>query len=430
MYGHDHENTRANVEESLLSGANIATVREAWRIGGLEGVTGTPAVVEGIVYFGDWNGKLHAVLADSGETLWERQLPTPQINASPLVADGVVYVGDASGFLHAVNAVTGEVIFSVRLDSHLDARLYSSPVKVAGLIIVGVASVELVRIKTDYTFRGSVVALDALTGQERWRVYTTENDANQGAGAAVWSTAAVDEDLKLLFVGVGQHYEFPAGPYSDSLLAIRYETGQLAWAHQFTPGDVYNVYEVLNAHGPDADVGASPNLFTVDGRELVGVGDKAGVYWALDRRTGVEAWRTILTPGSRLGGVMVTAAFHDGVLYVNSNVGIGDHKTAGTTSVTFALDASDGAIVWEHLVNQPVYGAITWANGLVYFGTISGSLEVLDAASGEPRWRANAGGPMGGGVSVVNGTVFAGYGFWNFTRPVDLEGGLVAYRLR
>jgi hypothetical protein len=32
---------------------------EAWRLDGIGGVTGTPAVVNGVVYFGDWHGVVH-----------------------------------------------------------------------------------------------------------------------------------------------------------------------------------------------------------------------------------------------------------------------------------------------------------------------------------------------------------------------------------
>jgi polyvinyl alcohol dehydrogenase (cytochrome) len=103
------------------------------------------------------------------------------------------------------------------------------------------------------------VGPDPTPVHELWRVYTTQNDATAGAGVSVWSSAAVDDQRKLVFIGTGQTYEQPASPRGDSLIAIRYETGEVAWVHQFTAGDVFTI--AGGGPGPDADVGASPNLF-------------------------------------------------------------------------------------------------------------------------------------------------------------------------
>ena len=39
-------------------------------------------------------------------------------------------------------------------------------------------------------------------------------------GATVWSSAAVDDIRKLVFIGTGQAYEQPAGPRTDALIAM------------------------------------------------------------------------------------------------------------------------------------------------------------------------------------------------------------------
>ena len=59
--------------------------------------------------------------------------------------------------------------------------------------------------------------------------------------------------------------------------------------------------------GPDYDFGQGPALFsaTIGGqaRDLLGAGQKSGVYWALDRDTGTVVWQTEVGPGSVLGEV-------------------------------------------------------------------------------------------------------------------------------
>src|SRR5262249_28002306 len=136
--------------------------------------------------------------------------------------------------------------------------------------------------------------------------------------------------------------------------------------------------------GPDADVGGSPNLFRIGDRDVVGAGQKNGFYHVLDRDTGDLVWETSLTNGSPLGGVMVTAAEQDGVVYINSNKWVAFGIFSGTqspldTSATFALDARDGTVLWQTPMPAPMFGAMAVANGVVYQGTIDGTVHALSA---------------------------------------------------
>lgn len=428
-YGFDDGNTRNNILETQLDTKNVKHLEEAWRFDGVVGVTSTPAVVGNSVYFGAWDGALRSLNAVSGALLWKAQLTTSAIDDSPLVRNDTVYTGAADGSLYAVDAQTGQLKWSKRLDPHPLARIYSSPVGVDDMIIVGVASVELALSQTDYTFRGSIVALDENTGAERWRRYVTHDDANGGAGGSVWSSAAIDQGRKLMYIGVGQSYEAPASPLTDSLLAIDYRTGAIVWTRQFTANDVFTFW---NMSGPDADIGASPNLFTIGGRDAVGVGDKAGHYAVFDRATGETIWTVELPTGNRLGGIMTTAAVADGVIYVNSNrwdsSNILDFHDPDHASTTYALDAANGTIKWRRKLPSPAFGALTVANGVVYQSTVKGTLYALKASNGNILWSGEPGADLGGGVSVRSGTVFAGYGFWFIAAPPTPAGGVVAYR--
>lgn len=432
VYGHDHQNSRANPAETTIGPDNVAQLAPRWRIDGVSGVTSTPAVVDGVVYFGDWSGVLHAVRESDGTEIWRRPLGSA-LRPSPLVAGDRVYIPESNGRLHALRRDTGDVVWSATLDTQAFVSIDSSPVLAGDTIVIGIASFEQGIRKPDYTFRGNIVGLDAGTGQERWRVYTAENDATSGAGVSVWSSAAVDDTRKLVFIGTAQAYEQPAGPRSDSLIAIRYETGAVAWVHQFTPNDVFTVSG--GGPGPDADVGAAPNLFSIGTRDVVGVGQKNGVYHVLDRATGEVVWEVQLTRGSPLGGVMVTAAVHDGVVYVNSNKWVVfGFVTTGVnhpldTSSTFALDARDGTILWETPMPAPMFGAMAYANGVVYHGTIDGVVHALSAADGTQLWSDAPGGLVAGGFSIVGGTLYVGRGFWFAAPPPMPNGGLVAYSI-
>src|SRR5262245_37411514 len=70
-YGYDTANSRS--AGSNITPANVATLHEKWRIDGIDGVTSTPAVMDGVVYFGAWDGSVRAVDADDGTPRWTRQ---------------------------------------------------------------------------------------------------------------------------------------------------------------------------------------------------------------------------------------------------------------------------------------------------------------------------------------------------------------------
>jgi polyvinyl alcohol dehydrogenase (cytochrome) len=52
------------------------------------------------------------------------------------------------------------------------------------------------------------------------------------------------------------------------------------------------------------------------GSDLLGIGQKSGVYWALNPETGAVVWQTQVGPGSDLGGIEWGAAFDGTSMYV------------------------------------------------------------------------------------------------------------------
>jgi polyvinyl alcohol dehydrogenase (cytochrome) len=66
-YGHDLANSRVNPHETQITRATVKNLDVAWSKKGLTGVTGTPTVADGVVYFPDWTGKARAVDAATGK---------------------------------------------------------------------------------------------------------------------------------------------------------------------------------------------------------------------------------------------------------------------------------------------------------------------------------------------------------------------------
>lgn len=80
----------------------------------------TPAVVDGVVYVGDFDGKLHAVDAKSGEKKWEFAGELGFV-ASPSVYIGHVYIGDLDGKFYCINAKSGKKVWDFATEAQIDS---------------------------------------------------------------------------------------------------------------------------------------------------------------------------------------------------------------------------------------------------------------------------------------------------------------------
>jgi polyvinyl alcohol dehydrogenase (cytochrome) len=401
----------------------VSKLTKQWEKDGLIGVTGTPTVQDGVIYFGDWTGNVNAVKADTGESIWSTPLGGRIVGAPAVTADGVY---ESSGVtLAKYDKATGKQLWSVKTDDHPQAQINASPVVVDDLVLQGTASFENTVKKDVYTFRGSIAAYDTTTGAQRWKFYTTPDDATAGPGGGVWSTPAIDRKRGMLYVGTGQSLAEPTAPLADSLIALDYKTGALKWSKQFTYPDVFSAG---NPHGKDADIGASPNLWTSNGRDLVGAGDKGGTFHAVDRDTGQSVWNTTLTPGSAFGGEIGSAAFVDGSLIATSN--IGDPNTNAPTDMTkvFGLDPASGAIKWQSdPLPGKVFAPVSAVPGVAFLGTDRGKLSALDTKTGQSLWSYDAPDKTACGPSIVNGQVVWGFGFVLFTGTSN--GGVLSFKV-
>lgn len=178
--------------------------------------------------------------------------------------------------------------------------------------------------------------------------------------------------------------------------------------------------------GPDFDFGSGPNLFRLaSGRWLVGIGQKSGVYWALDPITGAVIWETQVGPGSGLGGIEFGSATDGKRVYVaiGNFYGIPYEITSasGQKSTTnggswAALDPATGRILWR--VADPQQGAdlgyVSSANGVVYAGSTAATgnnMYALDGATGSILWGYASGGPVVSGAAIAHGAVYWGSGY-------------------
>lgn len=421
FYGHDLSQTRTNVAETKITPTSVAKLTKAWEIDDIIGVTGTPAIVDDVVYFTDWKGQVWAVEASTGKKIWTTPVGGMFV-AAPAVSDKGVFVAQGA-MLARLNRASGKIEWKATTNSHPQAQINASPVIVDDLVLQGTASFENMMTKDIYSFRGSIGAWDAATGKNRWDFFATKADKTSGPGAGIWSTPAVDTKRGLLYVGTGQGLAPPTPHLADSMLAIDYHTGKLKWSRQFTYPDVFS-----NGHpgGKDADLGASPNLWTSDGRDLVGGCDKGGTFHTLDRDSGEEVWKVQLAPGSPFGGAIGSAAFVDGSLIASSNLGDPDTNAPTDFSRVFNLDPANGKIRWAtDKLDGKIFGPVSAVRGVAFVGTDKGHLFAFDVKTGTELWKADAPDKTACGPAIVDGRVVWGYGFIMFGGPG--KGGVITF---
>jgi len=86
-YGPKHQGY--NPYEKLLSTSTVAGLNQAWRYDTGDFIASSPAVANGVVYFGSYDDKLYALDASTGALKWTATAGG-NIFTSPTVADGVV----------------------------------------------------------------------------------------------------------------------------------------------------------------------------------------------------------------------------------------------------------------------------------------------------------------------------------------------------
>jgi polyvinyl alcohol dehydrogenase (cytochrome) len=432
-------------------------------------VRSEPAVVGDTIYFGGSDGKFYARNARNGAAKWVFDLTSvdPEGRAivwnAPAVAGGKVYFGDARGYFYALDARTGAVKWFKRLDPNPFTNITSSPILYKGRVYVGVSSLENGEGR-DYaccTFRGHVDSLDAHTGALKWRYYTVPEPQQVGtwpsgaamyepSGAGVWSSPVIDPRTGTLYVGTGQNYSGSGGDF-NTLLALDARTGNVRWKNQVTDADTWRMLcwdpdptgycpGLEEGAANDFDIGATPNIFRVGNRTLVGAGQKTGVYHVFDARTGEVVWRRQLgleKPNSGDGGIQWGASYDGKRLYIATYF-----AEPGTL---FAVNPANGDVLWQ--TPNPADGcttggaaqypdlcslahgpAATSSPGLVWEGANDGKLRAYDSKNGRVLWSydtvrtfmgvngiegmGSAITGTGGGTVVAHGMVYVQSGYW------------------
>ena len=120
----------------------------------------------------------------------------------------------------------------------------------------------------------------------------------------------------------------------------------------------------------------------------------------------------MLTHRAIQGGPWVnsTAAAYNKVYIVSNAITEMDSKIGFSTglseSVTAALHAYTGEIVWWRHNKSMNRSPVCVANGVYYQSLFDGSLEAFEAETGKPLWRSDLPTTSRGGIVIANGTLY------------------------
>jgi len=468
-WGVDIENTRFQDNGGLTAG-QVPRLKVKWAFGfpGNFASYSQPTVVDGRVYVGGPLGQVYSLDAKTGCTYWTFQAIGGVRGALTIGADGTVYFGDTRAYVYAVNGSSGKLIWQKQVDDHPLARVTGSVKLYEGNLYFGVSSrEEWLSASSTYeccTFRGSVNALRAKTGQLIWKTYTIANppkptrQSDSGtqlygpSGAGVWGSPTIDRVRKLLYVGTGDNYTAPATDNSDAVLALDLKSGRIVWSKQITAGDAFNGGCLQpdksicpEKPGPDFDFGASTILRTLpDGHRILVAGQKSGSLFGLDpNNKGEILWQTKVGGGGVLGGIQWGfTASPDAVFVGVSDIGLisaaegfePDPKAGGGLH---AVALASGKKLWDATPSaegcktprcSPAQSAaVTSIPGVIFSGSEDGHIRAYSGSDGRILWDFDTvqkfetvnkipatGGTMdGGGPAVADGMLFvnSGYGF-------------------
>ncbi len=460
---------------------NVADLELAWvfQAQSLQAFQTTPLVVDGIMYLTEAPNTVVALDAKLGRVFWRYEYTPAQesrpccgrVNRGVAILGNTLFMGTIDAQLIAIDAISGRPLWQTSVaEPGAGYALTLSPLVVKDKVVVGIAGGE-------YGIRGFISAYDVATGEEAWKFYTIPGPGEPGhetwqgddwkyGGASAWLTGSYDPDVDLIYWGIGN-----PGPdwnpaqrpgdnlYSDSVVALNPDTGELEWHFQFTPNDPY-----------DYDAVQVPVLVDYPAQDggtlkLMLWGNRNGFFYVLDRANGrfingqefidinwaeglTDTGRPIMTPqppgattfpgvqggtnwyspsyspSTRLfylsawegyGSVFEAqeAEYQEGRLFLGGRPAAPNPlsvipgltrgpintwtESTGSGSV-IAIDPTSGDERWKfEMTDVTSSGILTTASDILFTGGREGYFHALDAREGELLWKTTLGGMIANG---------------------------------
>ncbi len=458
-YGYSNAHENFNPAETIITALTARHLKQKWAHKTNSGGTDQPATAtvgnQMIVYWGSWDGYLHATNVNTNARIWATFIgqtadascdpPVAGVSSSPTVTtiNGKleVMVGGGDANLYALDATTGQVLWKTPFPgSSPSVYIWSSPTIYNGSIYIGSASFGDCPLT-----HGQLLQFDATTGK---LIHQFDTVPNGCTGGGVWSTPTIDEATGALFITTGNPLKC---------------TGANAYAPAMLKLDAADVSHLLDAwvlpqnqQIDDSDFGTTPTLFqeTINGvsTNMVGAANKNGMYYAFNRSNigAGPVWEVrIANRGScpQCGGGSVSSSAWDGhTLYVgggkttingkkcqgnvralNPNTITVGNTSASTTPTAAPTPNATVNFLWEHcMMAGPVIGSVMVAGATAGTEVVAASqgptVIVMNAVTGKTLARLSdhmPGSLLYAPPTISDGIVFVG----------NLDGYFYAYSM-
>ncbi len=448
-----------------INRANIKRLVPVWSTSLMndEGELAAPTIYNGVMYAinGKWT---FAIDVETGRQIWRTPVRLePGVTRSafnrgaPTIYNGKLFRVTIDNHLLALDMKTGEELWNRKFaDLHDGYYATSAPIVANGVLISGVAGGES-------DTRGFLDGWDPGTGEKLWRRYTIpapgepgsetwpkNSDAWTQGGGPTWRSGSYDPQLDLVYWGTGNAEPYDPRPregldslFTNSVLAIRPKTGEVACYFQYTPNDVYdvdatdeNVLADIRVAGRLRKVMIQTNkngfLYVLDRTncKLIAANPYVKVNWA--SRIDLETGRPVLTdvqkrflageeveiwPSRGTNATPVAFDPNTGLIYASTwNIPRFQKLAApqraihgGTTTgvVPRIPDPQPGEVMGYFAAINPLTGEKKWevpltdlpgsagmlatGGGLVFTGKLSGEFVALDEDTGKTLWQFKTG---------------------------------------
>ena len=259
----------------------------------------TPVVVKGVMYIPTGLGGVLAIDAATGTIRWKYQSPNGgSTNRGVAVGEGKVFSSGGGNTLIALDQETGGLVWTAKVGDR--GTTVAPAVYYDGLVYMGVSGGET-------GARGHFGAFDAKTGKEVWGFWSTpapgergsetwEGDSWKYGGGPIWTQPAIDPELGMVYVAVGNASPDFDGTkrggdnlFTSSIVVLDLKTGAYKWHFQEVHHDIWDydnacapVLADIKFHGHVRKIlmhaGKTGLLYTYDrtnGKPLVGIDEKA-----------------------------------------------------------------------------------------------------------------------------------------------------------
>lgn len=395
---------------------NVAGLAEVCRVrlSGPGPLSAGQLLANGILYTTAANSTI-ALEPTSCEVVWKAIYPFSEgevynANRGPAIWQGKLYRGTGDGRLVAYDAMTGHELWRVKAgDPKRGEYVVAAPLAWDGLVYAGIAAGDL-------GIAGRLMAFDAKTGDKRWSFnlipvpgeygnQTWPGDSWKTGGGGTWSTFTLDPATGELFVPVAN----PAPAFDPSVRRGDNLFTNSALVLDAKTGAYRWHYQALPNDAHDYGVSPPGVLVTLGARKLLAQASKDGHVYMVDRASHKLVWKTPVTTIANFD----KEATPEGVRICPGAKGGVEYSAPGYDPASGLLVV--GSVDWCYVLVKTPYPP--YQPGMPYLGgrmergddNPTGWITALDARTGKVRWKMRTPAPMIGAVTpTASGLTFAG----------------------